>query len=126
MAEIEDIAAARGDDLAAWEAAWAAGEALSGYRGRMVYSHMLVSALAAEPARDRERYLAQVGLGLAFGCVRGMDHRAATARGEFFTTRRNAFTARGSNCVPAQRRSSATASSWERAGLYGRSSMIAP
>lgn len=38
----------------------------------------------------------------------------------------NVSTSRGSNCVPAQRRNSRSASSGERAARYGRSSTIAP
>ncbi|MCZ7568544.1 MAG: HEAT repeat domain-containing protein [Ardenticatenaceae bacterium] len=63
--EIADIAAERGDDLAAWQAAWAAGERPGGYRRRMLYASQLVSTLAAHPPTNEERAQPVLGLSLA-------------------------------------------------------------
>ncbi|MBS1252629.1 MAG: hypothetical protein MAG451_01670 [Anaerolineales bacterium] len=64
-AEIRHVAQEQEDDVDAWRAAWAAGEVPTGYRWRMTYSEMLVSALAENASRGRERYLDEVSLGLA-------------------------------------------------------------
>lgn len=64
-AEIKHVAEEQEDDLEGWQAAWAEGQIPTGYRWRMTYSDMLVSTLAEQPSKDEERYLAEVGLGLA-------------------------------------------------------------
>ncbi|MBI3943381.1 MAG: hypothetical protein HY326_10250 [Chloroflexi bacterium] len=64
-AEIERRATARGNDLAAWMQDWTAGVIPSSYRWRMLYSYLLVSALAAQPPADKDRYPAELALCLA-------------------------------------------------------------
>ncbi|MEW5957265.1 MAG: hypothetical protein AB1801_06055 [Chloroflexota bacterium] len=65
LAELERVLAERGDDVNAWLAAWQNGEHPSGYRGRMLYAHQLLAALAAHPPRRPQKYQAAVCLGLA-------------------------------------------------------------
>ena len=53
------------------------------------------------------------------------DRRLHVSRAPRSSARHSASTIRGSNCVPAWRRSSATANSWPGAVRYGRSDVIA-
>jgi len=55
LREAHRIVAARGDDLAGWEAAWAAGQRPVGYRQRTLYTLFILEELAARPAAEGEQ-----------------------------------------------------------------------
>jgi hypothetical protein len=55
----------RGDDVAAWRAAWEAGEELVGYRLQVVYTLALLEAFAAERPVSGEQRQAEAAMGLA-------------------------------------------------------------
>jgi hypothetical protein len=55
LREARRIVAARGDDLADWEAAWAAGQRPAGYRQRALYTFFILEGLLARPATDTEQ-----------------------------------------------------------------------
>jgi hypothetical protein len=63
----------RGDDEAAWRAAWEAGEALVGYRLQAVYTLGLLEAFAAERAVGGEQRQAEAAMGLALLAQLGVD-----------------------------------------------------
>ena len=55
LREAHQIVVARGDDLAGWKAAWAAGQRPVGYRQRALYTFFILEELAARPAVEREQ-----------------------------------------------------------------------
>jgi hypothetical protein len=63
----------RGDDMAGWQAAWAAGERPVGYRYRTAFVLLVMEAFARQPLPDMERRKAEGGLGLAMLCQLSID-----------------------------------------------------
>ncbi|MFN2226476.1 MAG: HEAT repeat domain-containing protein [Anaerolineae bacterium] len=87
-AELRRLAAERGEDLDAWQAAWARGEGRGSYRWRAAYSSRLVEALAQAPPGHRLLHRRAVGLALALLAQRYVDEddeaalAAAAKRGD--------------------------------------------
>jgi HEAT repeat protein len=65
LAELERVVAERGDDPAAWLAAWQAGERPEGYQWRLLYARELIAALVEQPPPTKTRYREAVALSLA-------------------------------------------------------------
>ncbi len=64
LTELEQVAAAQGDDLPAWLEAWRTTERPNGYRWRMLYTHQVLAALAKYPPSRQKQYQEAVALGL--------------------------------------------------------------
>ncbi len=65
LAELERVAADRGDDLSAWLAEWGTGERPNGYRWRMLYTYHVIATLVQSPPPHKRRYQEAVALSLA-------------------------------------------------------------
>lgn len=65
LQEAQRITAERADDLAAWQAAWQAGDRPTGYRQRTLYTLLILQALAAQPKTVRTRRTQESILALA-------------------------------------------------------------
>jgi HEAT repeat protein len=77
--ELEALIANRKDDLAGWLAQWQAGERPTGYPGRMVLAHQLLSAMVTVPSSQPEVHLEKVALGLALLGQAAVDQDDETA-----------------------------------------------
>jgi len=73
LGEARRLVHKRGDHVAAWRAAWEAGEELVGYRMQTVYTLALLEAFAAERTVVGEQRQAEAAMGLALLAQLGVD-----------------------------------------------------
>ncbi len=73
LGEAQRLMHKRGDNVAAWRAAWEAGESLVGYRLQVVYTLALLEAFAVERAVGGEQRQAEAAMGLALLAQLGVD-----------------------------------------------------
>jgi hypothetical protein len=64
LRELRRLVEERGDDVAGWQAAWAAGERPSGYHRRVLYTLLILAGLA-EPSPDLAQRRRESALGLS-------------------------------------------------------------
>lgn len=73
LGEARRLTRERGDAIAAWRAAWEAGDELVGYRRQAVYTLALLEAFAAERTVGGEQRQAEAAMGLALLAQLGAD-----------------------------------------------------
>jgi hypothetical protein len=73
LREAQRLTHQRGDDIAGWQAAWAAGEPLTGYRLEAVYTLALLEVFAAAKPVFGEQRQAEAAMGLALLGQLGID-----------------------------------------------------
>jgi len=74
LREAHRLVAERGDGVAEWQAAWAAGARVAGYRYQAPFTLLLLEALAASPCPRLEQRQRETALGLALLCRLSVDH----------------------------------------------------
>ncbi|MBU1878344.1 MAG: hypothetical protein KJ734_05285, partial [Chloroflexi bacterium] len=74
LREARRLVAARGDDVAGWQTAWAADARGAGYRYQVPFTLLLLEALAESPCPRLEQRQRETALGLALLCRLSVDH----------------------------------------------------
>jgi len=74
LREAQRLVEERGDDVAGWQADWAAGARLKGYRRHAPLTLLILAAFAAHPCPYPAQRLRETAMGLALLCRLSIDH----------------------------------------------------